>query len=418
MDGAKKRNPQNAIRVKHVGYRIAPNGRYPSLAFVGGPDVDSRLELMQALRDDFKCIAIGSSPTLCNRFSEAEFQYRWYTLDRRTNPLRDLVTLIQLWHIFSQLRPQIVHTFDTKPGVWGRLAARLAGVPTIVGTLPGLGTLYTQDRHSIHFVRAIYEPLQKLACNVSDVTIFQNQEDASQFVAARIVPASKVVVVHGSGVSTNRFNPSMISENERKQTKKALGILPNSLVVTMISRVIRSKGVLEFAEAARSVRQIHPSSSFLLIGPTDEESTDRLTLQERVELAKCVIWPGARNDIPAILAATDVFVLPSFYREGIPRVLLEAAAMELPIVTTNSPGCRQVVEAGINGFLVSPRQSDTLVESILQLLANPELRKSFGYESRRRAKTHFDLAVIAEQMRSTYLMLLNDKGLLPKGEIP
>lgn len=384
---------------------------------MGGPDVDARLDLMKAIGNEFDCSAVGSNPDLENRIVEAGFRYNTYSLARRVDPIRDLKTLFQLYHLFNCSTPEIVHTFDTKPCIWGRLSARLSGVPIIVGTIPGLGSLYTRSGLVNRVVRTFYELLQKVACHLSDLTIFQNPEDAQEFVTRGIVSPAKAMVIPGSGVCTDQFDPRNFSPVEHERIRADLGIPTETLLVTMISRLIRPKGVLEFAKAGERVRVKYPQVKFLLVGPVDDESIDRLTTAEITELRQTVIWAGVRRDIPVILAASDIFVLPSFYCEGIPRVLLEAASMGLPIVTTNSPGCNQVVIDGLNGILIPNRDPEVLALAILRLIESPDLRQHFGQESRRRAVEHFDLSKIAEQMRLTYLGLLERKGLLLAGNV-
>jgi glycosyltransferase involved in cell wall biosynthesis len=384
----------------------------PKVVLVGGPDVDSRLELMQCLSDDVNVSALGSQPTLRSRFLAAGFDYRSYHLSRRVNPFSDLLTLGQLALIFRKLRPQIVHAFDTKPGVWGCLSARLAAVPIVIGTLTGLGTLYASDGLQTRFVRKLYQPLQKLACQASDLTIFQNHDDARQFTAAGVVSAQKALVIPGSGVVTKVFAQARVSDAEKALVRGELGIAADELVVTMIARVIRSKGVLEFMAVAQEVCRSYPHVRFLLIGPADDDSADRLSPAELVQLKQMVAWPGPRRDIPIVLALSDIFVFPSAYREGIPRVLLEAASMGLPIVTTDSPGCNEVVEDGVTGFLAPVRDQAALTKALVRLVEQPELRHRFGRAARQRAVERFDLSVIAAQTRQVYQQLLERKGLL------
>ncbi len=385
----------------------------PIVLIVGGPDVDARLDLMRFMRNEFYFIAIGSSHELNPCFRKAGFTYHVYPLSRQVNPISDLVTIGYLLKLFRRLQPQIVHTFDTKPAVLGRLAARLANVPIVIGTLPGLGSLYVSNNLRIRLIRSVYQLLQKLACYFSDVTIFQTHGDAQMFIAESIVPKSKAVIIPGSGVRCDLYNPNRVSQIEQKKIRADLGVRDDEIVITMVSRLIRSKGVMEFVKAAKTVRQFNPQVSFLLVGPLDEESVDPLTTAELSELKQTVIWVGKRNDIFNILAVSDIFVLPSFYREGIPRVLLEAASMGLPIVTTNSPGCNEVVEHGVNGFLVPVRDPNALAEAISILVKRLDLRLRFGEESRRRAVANFDLSVIAEQTRAIYRELLTRKRLAP-----
>lgn len=383
----------------------------PKVMLVGGPDVDARLELMDVLKDAFNLSVLGTEPTLQDKFSAKGFSYNTYSLSRSANPFSDLQTVSELGRIFGQSRPQIVHTFDTKQGVWARLAARLAGVPVIIATLPGLGSLYASNSLKTRSIRVVYQKLQTLACHLSDMTIFQNHDDAHEFIKNGFVSEQKANVILGSGVSTEHFSPARVSAIQRSQLKNELGYLPDSLVVTMVSRVIRSKGVLEFMDAAKEVGAKQSNVHFLLVGSSDEESIDRLTPMEISQLRQAVNWPGPRRDIPTVLAMSDIFVLPSFYREGIPRVLLEAASMGLPIVTTDTPGCNEVVKNGVNGFLVQVNDSAALAEAILCLVEQPELRQSFGSISRQRAVKYFDLAIVAEQISLVYRNLLVGKGL-------
>ena len=385
----------------------------PTVLLVGDPDIDARIPLMKHL-EGFSVAAAGSSQALAQKFLESGFAYYWYPLSRRVDFLSDFSTLLHLTALFRRLSPTIVHTYDTKPGVWGRLAAKIARVPVIVGTLPGLGSLYINDRLLTRLIRLGYQPLQKLACSYSDLTIFQNQDDLRDFVRMGLAPITKATVISGSGVSSTLFDPGKVSPLERAQMRKEFGISQKSILVTMVSRVIRSKGVLDYAEAARIV-QGQTNTRFLLVGSSDESSLDKLTTAELSRLDQSVILSGRREDVSRLLGASDIFVFPSFLREGVPRVLLEAASMGLPIVTTNTPGCNSVVEEGVNGFLVPPRDPEALAEAILRLVADPEMRARFGRKSRQLAVSQFDLSLIANQTADLYHMLLVKKGLSPAG---
>jgi len=382
----------------------------PKVLLAGGPDIDARLDLMHRLHGDFNMSAVGSSESLHDRFLGEGFDYSSYHLSRKANPFLDLLTVGQMVIMLRKLEPQIVHTFDSKPGVWVRLAARLAGVPIIIGTLPGLGSLYARDNLTTRLVRFVYERLQKLACSISDLTVFQNYVDARQFVTAGVVSQEKTAVILGSGVATNLYAPARVSGTERDRLRRELGVQLDAIVVSMVARVIRSKGVLEYMAAAQEVRARYPKVHFLLIGADDHESLDRLGPEELTQLRKSLTWLGPRRDIPAILALSNIFVFPSAYREGIPRVLLEAASMGLPIVTTDSPGCNEVVKHGLNGYLVPERDPVALSRAILRLVEQPELCRRFGYFSRHRAVERFDISVVAEQTRSMYRQLLARKA--------
>jgi glycosyltransferase involved in cell wall biosynthesis len=381
----------------------------PLVCVVGGPDVDARLDLMRLLSRDFELCAAGTDARLAGSFAEAGVRYRHYGMSRRANPALDAYAVWRLIRIFRSERPTIVHTFDTKPAVWGRIAARLAGVPIVIGTLPGLGSLYSDPGLRARITRLVYRPLQTLACHWADLTIFQNADDAREFEQLRIVPRSRLAIVAGSGVRTDFFVPAGAEATAR--TRRAeLGISGTGITVAMVSRVLRSKGVLDFAAAAGKVARAQPNINFLLVGPADPGSIDALSADELRGLRESVTWVGSRSDVREMLALTDIFVFPSFYREGIPRVLLEAASMALPLVAADSPGSRDVVDDGVNGFLVPPKDPAAIAQAVLRLARRPELRASFGERSRDRAVARFDLSVVADRTRSLYEELLRRKG--------
>lgn len=381
----------------------------PRVCIVGGDDVDARLDMTAALAPDFEFHVVGAATSLADRFAQAGVPYQSYLMSRRAHPVQDLRTLWQLVRILRRLRPELVHTFDTKPSVWGRIAARLAGVPIVIGTLPGLGSLYTMGwgDWKTGVIRTVYQPLQMLACHLSDLTIFQNEDDITEFVRRRVVARERAAVIPGSGVRTDAYRPASGGQAE---VRSALHLSPDTVVVTMVSRVMRSKGVLEYAAAARAVRQEEPRVECLLVGPIDRESLDALTPPELEDVQRSVRWLGRRDDVRRILSATDIFVLPSYYREGVPRVLLEAAATGLPLVAADSPGSKDVIQDGVNGYLVPPQDSAALARMMLALVRQPALRRRFGEASRVRAVQEFDLSVIMERTRAAYTTLLGRRG--------
>ena len=381
----------------------------PIVCLVGGPDIDARLDLMRLLSRDFDVCAVGTDAHLTALFANAGFRYRHYRMSRLVNPALDAYAVWRLVRIFRAERPAIVHTFDTKPGVWGRLAARLAGVPIVVGTLPGLGSLYANPNWKGKLVRLVYQPLQALACRWADLTVFQNADDARELKQRGVVPPSRAAIIPGSGVRTDVFAPTRRHGAERG-LRAELGLPVSGIVVAMIARILRSKGVLEFAAASRAVRRIDSGITFLLVGPADTDSLDALTAEELNELRGEVTWVGPRSDVKDILALADIFVFPSFYREGVPRVLIEAASMALPLIAADGPGSRDVVEDEVNGLLVPAKDPGAIADAVLRLARAPELRVRFGERSRERAVSRFDLSVVAERTSTLYQALLREKA--------
>ena len=382
------------------------SGSLARVMIVGGVDVRARLPLMERLRSEFELVAVGAGPAPA--FAEAGFRYRSYAAEQhaRVSPLDDARACLALARIFRTEEPRIVHAFDTKAGVWGCLAARLAGVPIALGTVNGLGFLFRSDTRRQRLLSRTYQALQRLACAASSATVFQNPDDARVFVEVGLVRREKVVLVPGSGVATDRLDPRRFAPEARLRLRAELGLGAADVMVIMVTRVIRSKGVLDLQAAARAVRARRPHVRFVLVGAHEPESMDRLTDAELASLGSELIWTGRRSDVPELLAAADVMAFPSGYGEGIPRVLLEAASMALPIVTTDAPGCREVVEPGTNGLFVPIGDAAALAAALERLADDPALRRRFGENGRARAVERFDLGVVSERTRSLYRELL------------
>jgi glycosyltransferase involved in cell wall biosynthesis len=389
------------------------NKSLPVVLFIGGSDVDRRIDLMARLRKGFHVVAAGSDQAIADRFEKAGFQYHYYKLSRRVDPISDLHSLWNLASICRKLKPCIVHTFDTKPNVLGRIAASIAGVPTIIGTVTGLGYLYASNGRYAKITRCIYESVQRVACTLADKTIFQNHEDAQYYSLNRIVRASKSLIIPGSGVRTDLFDRDDYDCEKMDGVRSSLGIGSDEIVITTVCRVIRSKGVLEFAEAAQRIGAVHTQVRFVLAGEVDKEGSDNYTNEEIEQINRSVTWLGARNDIANILAISNIFVLFTSYREGIPRSLMEAASMSLPIITTRMPGCMEVVIPGHNGIVVEMKDVHALVGAIMRLVEQSKIRKEYGIASRRLAKERFDIENIARSTELLYNNILISKGINP-----
>jgi glycosyltransferase involved in cell wall biosynthesis len=384
----------------------ASTAALPRVLIVGGVDVRARIPLMERLADEFELVAVGAGAEPA--FEGTGFRYLAYAPGQaaRVSPLDDARAFFALARIFRAERPRIVHAFDTKAGVWGCLAARLAGVPSAVGTVNGLGFLFRSDTWKQRLLSKSYQALQTLACAASSATVFQNPDDARVFVEAGMARREKVVLVPGSGVRTDLLDPARFAPEARAALRQALGIGPEDVAVIMVTRVIRSKGVLDLLAAARALRASDPRLRFVLVGAHEPDSMDRLSEPELESLRRELIWTGPRRDVPALLAAADLMAFPSGYGEGIPRVLLEAASMALPIVTTDSPGCREVVVPGANGFLVPIGDAGALASALGRLAGDAALRARLGANGRARAVERFDLGVVVERTRSLYRELL------------
>lgn len=335
-----------------------------------------------------------------------------YPLDRRgLNPLAELRSAVALCGVYRRWRPVIAHQFTIKPNFYGILAARLARVPVVVATVTGLGYIWTEDGLKARLLRATIGPAYRWVLGLADAVIYLNEEDR------RILGGRRTVVVPGEGIDLAEFSPGAVPPDRRLALRRELGLGPEAPVVLMVGRMLRHKGVLEFVEAARQVRRNHPEVDFLLVGPSDEGNPARITVEElrAWEAAGIVRYLGVRTDVRELMAVADIVVLPT-YREGLPRVLVEGAAMGKPLVATDVPGCREVVVDGVNGFLVPPRDGAALAGAIEALLREPGLRARFGAESRRLAEARFSDREVVARILGLYGELLGAKGLpVPAG---
>ena len=296
----------------------------------------------------------------------------------------DLATAREFAVLCRSLRPDIVHTHNPKPGVYGRIAARLARVPVVINTVHGL---YAQpgDRFA---KRAVVYGLERLASTCSDAELLQNPEDLPVLRGLRI-PERKLHLL-GNGVDMSRFDPSAEAAT-RQQVRTELGVGEHEVVVGLVGRLVREKGYREVFEAARRVRAEHPQVRFVVVGPTDLDKADAITEHELAAATAeaGVTFLGMRDDVHRLYTAMDLYVLAS-HREGFPRSAMEAAAMGLPVIATDIRGCRQVVDHEVNGLLVPVRDPSALGAAIGALVGDASRRRDMGAAARAKAVAEFD----------------------------
>jgi glycosyltransferase involved in cell wall biosynthesis len=323
------------------------------------------------------------------------------SLSRTWAPVSDLRACAALVRLFRAHRFDIVHTHNPKTGVFGRIAARLAGVPVVVNTVHGL---YGIDGGRVR--RAVFLGLERLAAARSDFEFCQSAEDLELLRRLRIVRPDRSQFI-GNGVDLRRFDPGAV---DRAAARAALGVDDRTLVVGTVGRLVWEKGYREFFAAAEIVRGGQPDVQFVAVGPHDDTKGDVVPREATEELERrgIVRFLGLRDDMPALYRAMDLFVLAS-YREGFPRSAVEAAAMGLPMILTDIRGCREVVTDGHNGLLVPARDAGALAAAILRLAGDAALRRRFGAANRERAVTHFDERRIIGQVLEVYHRLLAEK---------
>lgn len=302
------------------------------------------------------------------------------------SPRRDLATGLAFARMFKRERPACFLGYTVKPNVYGSVAARIRGVPTI-NNISGLGTAFIART----WLTPVVERLYRIGLAAAGRVFFQNAEDRDMFVARRLVRAARTQVLPGSGIDLAAFAPRPAPDPEE----------PDALTFLLIARMVRDKGVVEYAEAARRLKALHPRWRFRMVGFLDVENRtaiDRATVEGWVA-AGDVLFDGPASDVRPHIAAADCVVLPS-YREGTSRVLLEAAAMARPLVATDVPGCREVVEDGVNGFLCAPRDAGSLAGAMERIgAAGAAGRARMGAAGRAKVERDYDERIVIDAYR-------------------
>lgn len=321
---------------------------------------------------------------------------------RAMAPQRDAMALRELYALIRRLRPDIVHTHNPKPGLYGRFAGAVARVPAVVNTVHGL---YAQP-HDPWRRRALVYGLERLAATCSDAELVQNEEDLE--VLARLGVPRRRLILLGNGVDLDRYDASQVPAAAHVEgVRQELGFERDDIVVCVVGRLVWEKGYREVFAAARALRATGARVRWVVVGPSDPSKADEVDAASiRAAERDGVRFLGYRSDMPAIYAAADLFVLAS-HREGFPRAAMEAAAMGLPVVATNVRGCRQVVDDGVTGLLVPVRDQVALAAAVAEMAeAGAEQLTKMGTAARDKAHRDFDQASVIDITLSVYERLL------------
>jgi len=305
----------------------------------------------------------------------------------------DITGLYQLLSIYAREKPDVVHHFTIKAVVYGMIAAKLARIPFQINAITGLGYLFTGDKvRSSLTRRVVVFCLQKLLRGEKCCTVVQNQDDKEALLNLGISRTESLFLIPGSGVDLEKFVPSF-----RKKT--------GNVKILMASRILIDKGVREYVAAARKILALRADVEFLLAGTPDPGNPSAIGIEE-IETwrdVKGFEYLNYVENMKELLDSIDIAVLPS-YREGLPRSLLEASACQLPCVASDVPGCNQVIEDGVTGYLVEPKKIDELALAMERLIDDPDLRKWLGLAARERVSRLFSEEMVIEQTLAIYNM--------------
>ena len=309
-----------------------------------------------------------------------------YNLDRKgLNPLKDLRSSLELGKIFHDEKPDLLFASTIKPVIYGSIAAKISRVPRIFAAITGLGFVFEADSFLKKIINLLGRTLYRVAlANISGV-FFQNRDDLALFKSLGLIKNVPVFMARGTGVDIDHFSPAPFPDD-------------GNCVFLLVARLLEAKGLREYAEAARILASKWPNARFQLVGPKekgpgaiDESSLDSWIKDGIIE------YLGETRDVRPFLAASHVAVLPS-WREGLPTSIMEAMAMGRPVVLADSPGCRELVKPGENGFLAVCRDASSLAEEMEKFLLGPELIAKMGKKSRELACQHYDAELVARHM--------------------
>jgi glycosyltransferase involved in cell wall biosynthesis len=337
-----------------------------------------RLGLIRALQAaGHRVVALAPPDAYAAKLREAGVELVPIAMDKKgVSPVRDLALLVRYWRALGRLQPDAFLGYTAKPNIYGSIAARRHGA-RVINNVSGLGTAFIRRSPLTAIVSALY----RLAFRGSATIFFQNPEDRDLFVAKRIVRPDQARLLPGSGVDLERFAAQPLPASP-----------PDAPVFLLVARLLRDKGVVEFVEAAREVKRAWPRARFQLLGFLDAENRTAI-LREEVEAwvrEGMVEYLGASDDVRPFIAAADCVVLPS-YREGLPRSLLEAAAVGRPLIATDVPGCRHIVADGENGLLCAVRDAPSLADAMRRVIEAGEAgRRRWGDAARARVERDFD----------------------------
>lgn len=347
--------------------------------------VNFRAGLVRAMAGHgFKVAAASPSDAHTTRLEEIGCHHIPLAIDNKgTNPLKDTILFLKYLELMRRTKPDVYLSWTIKPNIYGSLAAHILRIPVICN-VSGLGTTFLHNGWLTRFVKLLY----RVALSRSAVVFFQNREDLDLFIESRLVRPEQGQLLPGSGINLDRFSPVAIAQRK----------VDDGPVFILVARLLWDKGIREYVEAARQIKAQMPQARFRLLGFLDVENRTAVPRQtvKNWEQEGIIEYLGQTDDVRPYLADADCVVLPS-YREGTPRSLLEAAAMARPLIATDVPGCRDVIDNGVNGWLCKIKDADDLAAKMFRFAkSTDEQRLEMGRQSRLKAERQFNERIIVD----------------------
>ena len=338
----------------------------------------------------WEVLAVAPESTYGEKLKNEGIPFFSLTMDRKgKNPFSDLSLVLRLFRLYRRERPEIIHHFTIKPVIYGSFAAKFVPSVFAVNAVTGLGYVFKQKG----WIRKLVEGFYRLVLKGKGYTIFQNPENLSYFVENNLISEDRAFVIKGSGVDVRKFAP-VVSKGD---------ISTGRTVFLMVSRMLWDKGVREFVEASEIVKERFAEAVFWLVGNVDQGNPSSIPeewLRKETEKGTVKRW-GHQENVISFIRDADVMVLPS-HHEGLPKTLLEGAAMEKPIITTDIAGCREIVEDGVNGLLIPVKNARKLAEAMVYMISNPLSRVKMGKKGREKVVQHFSDEIVVEKTLEIY----------------
>lgn len=342
-----------------------------------------RIGLLKALqKEGYKIVCVAPHDDYSKELKNLGFEYHNIQMNNKgTNPLEDLKLIKDYYNLYKKINPDVILQYTIKPNIYGSIAARLSG-KKVISNISGLGTVFLNDSLSSKIARWLYK-----VSLVKNTVFFQNSEDKNLFVKNGLVKESQTGLLPGSGINTQNYKPD---ENYIENEK---------LTFMMIARLVKDKGIIEYIEAIKVIKEKYPNEKFKLLGslyPANPTAVSKSELNSWINDG-LIEYLGHSDDVKSEILKVDCIVLPS-YREGLSRVLLEAGSLAKPIITTNTPGCKDVVDNNINGFLCEVKSSSDLVIQIEKMInLSSEDRKQMGLKSREKIVNEFEEQIVIDK---------------------